>query len=48
MKDANKPKNIPANPNSIEIGKYDPTPEAGKGGWWRSIVSWLKGWRTPR
>lgn len=35
---------IPANPNSIENGMQDPTPEQGKGGWWRAMISWLKGW----
>ncbi len=40
-----KIKDIPANPNSIENGMTDPTPEKGKGGTWRAIVSWLKGWK---
>lgn len=35
---------IPANPNSIQNGMKDPTPEKGKGGTWRAIVSWCKGW----
>lgn len=35
--------NIPANPNSLENGPYDPTPEKGKGGHIRAVVSWLKG-----
>jgi hypothetical protein len=38
-------KNIPANPNSIENGLEDPTPEKGTTGRvWRTVVSWLKGW----
>jgi hypothetical protein len=41
----NLPSNIPANSNSIANGATDPTPEAGRGGTWRAIVSWLKGWR---
>lgn len=40
-----KIKDIPANNNPIEIGFTDPTPEKGKGGAWRALVSWLKGWR---
>lgn len=39
-----KLKDIPRNPNSIEIGMVDPQPEKGKGGWVRAIVSWCKGW----
>lgn len=42
-----KLKDIPANPNSIEIGVVDPTPEKGKGGWWRAVVSAVKGWGRP-
>jgi len=45
-KDPNHPKNIPANPASLENGAFDPTPEAGKGGRWRALVSWLKGWAS--
>lgn len=42
-------KDIPRNPNSIEIGFEDPQPEKGdKGSTWRAIVSWLKGWRAPK
>lgn len=36
---------IPRNPNSIQNGLEDPTPEkgdAGKG--WRAWWSWVKGW----
>lgn len=37
-------KDIPANPNSLENGDYDPQPEKGpKGSKWRSLVSWVKG-----
>lgn len=39
-----KLQDIPKNPNPIEIGITDPTPAKGKGGWWRAIVSALKGW----
>jgi hypothetical protein len=35
---------IPRNPNSIENGITDPTPEKGsQGSTWRAIVSWIKG-----
>ena len=35
---------IPANPNSLENGLTDPTPEKGdKGSVWRAVISWLKG-----
>lgn len=36
-------KDIPANPNPLLNGTYDPTPEKGKGGVWRAIVSTIKG-----
>lgn len=44
-KKLDKISDIPRNPNSIEIGLSDPTPErdptyAG----WRALISWLKGW----
>lgn len=35
---------VPANPNSLENGLTDPTPEKGQqGSVWRSVISWLKG-----
>lgn len=38
-------KDIPSNPNSIENGATDPTPEKGpKGKGWRTAWSWIKGW----
>lgn len=39
---------IPANPNSLEIGiGYDPEPEKGEPGkGWRRWWSWVKGWGT--
>lgn len=43
--EANDPRRIPRNPNSIEIGMRDPQPEKGKdGSYWRALISWLKGW----
>lgn len=38
-----KLKDIPKNPNPLEVGAIDPSPEQGKGGTWRAIVSWVKG-----
>lgn len=40
---------IPANPNSIENGLTDPTPELGPhGSLWRATIAWLKGWKPAR
>lgn len=41
-------KDIPRNPNSIENGMTDPQPEKGKGGFWRALVSWCKGWAPEK
>ena len=45
--DINDPKQIPANPNPIENGLTDPTPQPDNphGSLWRAAISWLKGWR---
>lgn len=38
-----KIRDIPPNENPLENGIVDPTPQKGKGGWWRALVSAIKG-----